>query len=162
MCTVGVCILLVCAYCWCVRTVGVCVLLVRVLLVCAYCWCVRTVGVCVLLVCAYCWCVRTVDACTVGVCALLVCAYCWCVRTVGVCVLLVCACAYYSWGASGVDPGFQIGGCPKCTRANFFFSATLTFKSTTRFGDLGIVTIGINKHEVVEVYNFEALCAHCC
>ena len=51
----------------------------------------------------------------------------------------------------------------------FFFSAALTFKSTTRFGHLGIVTlssqlastriitIGINKHEVVENYNFEAL-----
>ena len=33
--------------------------------------------------------------------------------------------------------------------AKYFFSATLTFKSTTKFGHLGIViTIGINKHEV--------------
>ena len=45
----------------------------------------------------------------------------------------------------GVDPGFEIGGCPKCAckRAKFFFSATLTFKSTTRFGHLGIVTLSL-------------------
>ena len=45
---------------------------------------------------------------------------------------------------TGVDPGFEIGGCPKCTRKRakvFFFSATLTFKSITRFGHLGIVTL---------------------
>ena len=50
---------------------------------------------------------------------------------------------YVSLPFTGVDPGFKIGGCPKCARkrANFFFSATLTFKSTTRFGHLGIVTL---------------------
>ena len=45
----------------------------------------------------------------------------------------------------GVDPGFEIGGL----LVKFFFSATLTFKSTTRFGHLGIVTLSSQlAHEV--------------
>ena len=60
-----------------------------------------------------------------------------------------------------VDPGFEIGGCTKCAhykRAKIFFNATLTFKSTTRFGHLGIVTLSsqsasTSMHEVVE--NFD-------
>ena len=38
----------------------------------------------------------------------------------------------------------------------FFFSATLKSWNCDT-----IITIGINKHEVVENYNFEALCGHC-
>ena len=50
-----------------------------------------------------------------------------------------------------MDPGFEIGGTLNAhvSARNFFFSPTLTFKSTTRFGHLGIVTLGITKHEVV-------------
>ena len=66
------------------------------------------------------------------------------------------------WSA-GVDPGFEIGECPKCARkrAKVFFNATLTFKSGWAPWNCDtIITIGINKHEVVENYNFEALCGH--
>ena len=56
-------------------------------------------------------------------------------------------------GAAGVNLGFEIGGGGGGARNAFeknFFSATLAFKSTTRFGYLGIVTLssqlsGINK-----------------
>ena len=62
---------------------------------------------------------------------------------------------------SGVDPGFEIGGCQNTrVSAQIFFQC---HKSTTMFGHLRIViTNDINKHEVVENYNFEALCGHCC
>ena len=44
---------------------------------------------------------------------------------------------------TGVDPGFGIGECTKCACkcVKIIFSATLTLKSTTRFGHLGIVTL---------------------
>ena len=66
-----------------------------------------------------------------------------------------------------MEPGFEIGGCPKCVckHAKVFFSATLTFKSTTRFGHLGIVTLSsqlltaTSKHEKKNC-NFEALCGY--
>ena len=69
---------------------------------------------------------------------------------------------------TGVDPGFEIGGDQnaRVSTRKFFFSASLTFKSTTRFGHLWncdtIITIGINKYELFDNYNFEALCGHCC
>ena len=39
-----------------------------------------------------------------------------------------------------MDPGFEIGGAQnaRVNARTFFFSATLTFKSTTRFGHLGM------------------------
>ena len=60
-----------------------------------------------------------------------------------------------------VDPGFEIGGAQNArlsTRKFFSVPHSCTFKSTIRFGHLGI----IKKHEVVENYNFEAFCGHCC
>ena len=65
---------------------------------------------------------------------------------------------------SGVDPGFELVGCPKWRE--IFFSATYThFQVHNQVWapwncDI-IITIGIKKHEVVENYNFEALCGHC-
>ena len=45
-------------------------------------------------------------------------------------------------GGGGVDPGLEKGGAQNCWALKFFFpGATLTFKSTTRFGHLGIVTL---------------------
>ena len=60
--------------------------------------------------------------------------------------------------AMDLDP--EIGGYLKCARKRAKFSATLTFQPG--LGTYTIITIGINKHEVVENYNFEALCGHCC
>ena len=60
---------------------------------------------------------------------------------------------------SGVDPNGGGGGCMKCACKHV--SATLAFKSTNQVWAHcncdTIIKIGINKHEVVENYNFEAL-----
>ena len=74
------------------------------------------------------------------------------------------------WWSAGVDPGFEIvpfeiGGCTKCARkrANFFFQCYTHFQEVWAPWNCDtIITIGINMHEVVENYNFEALCGHCC
>ena len=64
----------------------------------------------------------------------------------------------------GVGGGGGGRGVHEMCACEKFFSATLAFKPTTRFGDLGhndtIITIGINKHEVVE--KLISLCGHCC
>ena len=50
-------------------------------------------------------------------------------------------------GWSGVDPGFEIGGCPKCARKHEFFFQCHTHLSS--------------QLEVVANYYYEALCGHC-
>ena len=59
----------------------------------------------------------------------------------------------------GVDPGFEIGGCPKCVRkcAKVFFQCHVHNQVWAPWNCDTIITIGINKHEVVENYNFEAV-----
>ena len=66
---------------------------------------------------------------------------------------------------AGVDPEFEIGGCPKCARkrAKVFFQCHTHFQVHNQPWNCDtIITVGINKHEVVENYNFEAPCGHCC
>ena len=82
---------------------------------------------------------------------------------------LSCTGLCYCGGTSGVDPGFEIGGCPKCARKHakvFFFQCHTHFQVHNQvwapWNCDTIITIGINKHEVVENYNFEAFCGHCC
>ena len=59
-----------------------------------------------------------------------------------------------------MDPGFEIGGCPK-----FFFQCHTYFQVHNQVWalwncDTCIITIGINKHEVVENNNFVATAAN--
>ena len=58
-----------------------------------------------------------------------------------------------------MDPGFEIGGCPKCARkcAKVFFQCHTHFQVHNQVWAPWNCDTIINNHEVVENYNFEAL-----
>ena len=74
------------------------------------------------------------------------------------------------WWSAGVDPGFEmvpfeLGGCTKVCEKIFFQCYTHFQVHNQVWAPWNcdtIITIGINMYEVVENYNFEALCGHCC
>ena len=63
---------------------------------------------------------------------------------------------------AGMDPGFEKGGAQNARVSAIFFPVPHSLSSPQPPWNYTITTIGIDEHEVVENYNFEALCGHYC